>query len=210
MKISPLSFRSFFRIKFIWWVPALPVFLLALHYASIYTQYAEDAIINSYSQSKLQRYITAIRSYEDTGTAIVPKSDLHSIIERVSNHYSISPTLINALIRIESSFKQDAINFNPHLENKYGKMGSADHSYMQVNGQWINTRMCPEARKWNDLYIPEINITCGTRILHNALEHTSSVEDALVVYNCGKVNCERGKEYAKKISVVLMNEMFAK
>ena len=189
-------------------ITGLGVGVTSLHHLSHAWVKLEDKATSTYQSSKLGRYVEALRSYEDNGTAVVQKADTRILIQSVANIYGVKADLIQALIQVESNNKPDAIGFNPHLEPKYGKMGAADHSLMQVNGQWVNTKMCPEAQTWKDLYKPEVNLTCGTRILADAIRSTKSIEDALVVYNCGKTNCEKGRQYAQKIGVALMNQMY--
>lgn len=187
----------------------------ALHYGSYGVLRAEQYLYDTYSRSKLGRYITALQSYEDTGTQVVQKADTDTIISSVSVLYGVQRPLIYALIQTESGGRQDAIAFNPELEKRYGKMRSAAHSLLQVQGIHAGTSLCPEARSWSDLYDPRTNIVCGTRILKYALDTQPTVRLALAYYNgggaCvknGRILCPESEQHAQRTLAYLGELMY--
>lgn len=193
----------------------LILLLAILHYGSYGVLSVERSIIDIYSRSKLSRYITALQTYEDTGTQVIQKSDLDTIINSVSALYGVKRPLIDALIQTESGGRQDAIAFNPELEKRYGKMRSAAHSWMQVQGLHAGTSLCPEAHTWSDLYDARTNILCGTRILKYALDTQPSVRLAIAYYNgggnCvknGRILCPESELHAQRTLAYLGELMY--
>ena len=181
---------------------AVSATLTGLHFASHGFIRAE-----SYLKAQYQTHIeaptldllyTSLGVSPVTPTQTLAPLTLEALITEESSTARVNPLLLKSLIEIESGFRPDAINFNPHLEPKLGKMRSADHGLTQVNGQWLNTPTCP-AKTWPELYDPRTNIKCGLSILKESIRTTKTLTQALTIYNCGHLPCPRGEAYADKV-----------
>jgi soluble lytic murein transglycosylase-like protein len=103
-----------------------------------------------------------------------PKIDVelaHSISDAIykeSRDFRIDPSLVLAVIEIESNFKPDA------------KSDKNAIGLMQVLEKWAKP-----PHKQCDLQVPACSIHHGTRLLHTYLEMYGDVNTALTVYNRG-------------------------
>lgn len=113
----------------------------------------------------------------------ITKGTIESEIRRVAKHRGLPPKLVLALAKVESSL-------NHRAESHCGARGVT-----QVMP--VNAKRC--GLKSDDLWDPTHNIACGTLILRQEIERVGNVKDALSVYNCGKVKCKEGQEYAQKV-----------
>jgi len=119
-----------------------------------------------------------------------------------ANTHGISQPVIKSVILIESSG-------NPRAKSSAGAYG-----LMQVLGAHAGTVLCPEASSEEDLYDPEINIKCGTRILRYELDrYGDNLELALGAYNggpkCvkkGKIICPAARTYSAKVLQTLARQ----
>lgn len=196
---------------------SLSLTITGLHHGSHAWLKLEEKAVSAYHSSKLGRYMDALQSYEDNGTAVIQKADTSSLIRSAASLYNVKPELIEALIEVESSGKPDAIAFNPEGDKKYGKMRSAAHGLMQVRGIHAGSPLCPEATTWSELYEPRTNIVCGTRILRAALDAQPTLRLALAEYN-GGANCIKNKTivcsesvgHSEKTMAALADRMYSK
>ena len=104
-------------------------------------------------------------------------------VTRAANAYDLPPTLLHALVRVESGYKRQA-------ESKVGARGLS-----QVMP--FNARRC--GLESEQLWDAVANVRCGALILREELDRLGDLSAALTVYNCGKVNCREGKKYAQKV-----------
>lgn len=104
-----------------------------------------------------------------------------ALITRIGKKQGVDPMLIKAVIWRESTFHP----------NKVGKNG--ERGLMQVTeaaaSDWAR-KTKNEGFVPTDLFMPEVNIECGTWYLKNALGHYTDKDDpmtfALAEYNAGK------------------------
>ena len=109
---------------------------------------------------------------------------LEAEVERAADAYGLSRKVLKALVRVESAY-------NPKAVSKVGARGIA-----QIMP--FNARRCglPDA---DHLWDPTYNLRCGARILREELDQHGDLQRALTVYNCGRVKCAEGQQYAKKV-----------
>ena len=113
----------------------------------------------------------------------VTKSVVQREIDRIADHRGIPRALAHALARVESSY-------NHRAESHCGARGVTQ--VMPFNARRCGLR--PE-----QLWDPTLNIHCGMQILSEEIDRVGNVRDALTVYNCGKVKCKEGQQYANKV-----------
>jgi soluble lytic murein transglycosylase-like protein len=195
----------------IYLVSTIIVLTVWIWFATITVKWKDRA--QEFGQAKLLQARSYVLTKLDAPTDVVisqpaSQASVDELIQTISVANGISPVLVRSLVKTESTFRQEAIGFNPGLEAKgFPKMVAADHSYMQVSGRWAGHPLCPDVKVWSELYDPKKNITCGVAVLKDALNSAKSVTDALSIYNCGKVACEKGQHYASLIAVDIVNSM---
>ncbi len=109
---------------------------------------------------------------------------LEAEVERAADAYGLSRKVLKALVKVESAY-------NPKAVSRVGARGIA-----QIMP--FNARRCglPNA---DHLWDPTYNLRCGARILREELDQHGDLQRALTVYNCGRVKCAEGQQYAKKV-----------
>jgi len=108
---------------------------------------------------------------------------LEAEVERAADAYGLSRKVLKALVRVESAY-------NPKAVSTVGARGISQ--VMPFNAKRCNLD--------NDhLFDPTYNIRCGAQILREELDRVGNLKDALAVYNCGKIKCAEGQQYAKKV-----------
>ena len=124
---------------------------------------------------------------------------LSRLIKSEAARAGIDPRLIHALISVESSYRPKAVRFYPRLHRK-GKdpLLSTSIGLMQVLGLTAlhTCRIKPTA-----LFNAEANVTCGIKILAEALAATKDTRAALRYYNGGPKcapagHCASAENYA--------------
>jgi soluble lytic murein transglycosylase-like protein len=115
---------------------------------------------------------------------VASKALLEAEVERAADAYGLSRKVLKALVRVESAY-------NPKAVSRVGARGIA-----QIMP--FNARRCglPDA---DHLWDPTYNLRCGARILREELDQHGDLQRALTVYNCGRVKCAEGQQYAKKV-----------
>ena len=115
--------------------------------------------------------------------------------EDAGNKYRISPTLLYAISKRESSFNPIAINYNTN--------GSYDYGLMQINSSWE-----PTLRKlgmpWNTLADPCTNVMVGAWVLSQCLRDYGYTWPAVGCYN-SRTPSKRDR-YAAKIARIVSKE----
>ena len=104
-------------------------------------------------------------------------------VTRAAKAFDLEPRLLHALVRVESGYQQKA-------ESRVGARGLS-----QVMP--FNAKRCGLERE--QLWDAVANVRCGALILRQELDRLGDLSAALTVYNCGKVNCKEGKQYAQKV-----------
>lgn len=105
-------------------------------------------------------------------------------IDRVADEYGLKRPLLRALIRIESGG-------NIHARSPVGARGIT-----QVMP--FNARRCG-LRHPDQLWDLVSNLRCGAQILSEEIREHGDEAKALTVYNCGRVKCKEGQQYAQKV-----------
>lgn len=111
------------------------------------------------------------------------KGLLEAEVERAADAYGLSRRVLKALVKVESAY-------NPAAVSKVGARGIA-----QVMP--FNAKRC--GLQANHLWDPTYNVRCGAKILREELDVHGDLKRALTVYNCGRVKCAEGQQYAKKV-----------
>ena len=104
-------------------------------------------------------------------------------VTRAAKAFDLPPRLLHALVKVESGYKREA-------ESRVGARGLS-----QVMP--FNAKRCGLERE--QLWDAVANVRCGALILRQELDRLGDLSAALTVYNCGKVNCKEGKQYAQKV-----------
>jgi soluble lytic murein transglycosylase-like protein len=105
-------------------------------------------------------------------------------VDRAAKAYQLHPKLLHALVKVESGYRQQAVS-------PVGALGLS-----QVMP--ANYRRCG-LKDAGELFDPVSNLRCGALILRQEIDRLGSLRDALTVYNCGRVQCQEGKQYANKV-----------
>ena len=111
------------------------------------------------------------------------KPVLEAEVERAASAYDLPKGVLKALVRVESAY-------NPLAVSKVGARGISQ--VMPFNA--VRCGLDKE-HLWDATY----NIRCGAQILREELDRLGNLTDALTVYNCGRVQCAEGKQYASKV-----------
>lgn len=104
-------------------------------------------------------------------------------VDRAADAYGLDRNVYHAVIQVESGG-------NTKAESRVGARGLS-----QVMP--FNAKRCG----WHPdrLWDPTHNVRCGAKILRQEIDRTGNLKDALTVYNCGRINCIEGKQYAQKV-----------
>ena len=105
-------------------------------------------------------------------------------VDRAAKAYQLHPRLLHALVKVESGYKPEAVSV----------AGARGLSQVMPS----NARRCG-LRDAGELFDPVSNLRCGALILRQELDRLGNLHDALTVYNCGRVNCKPGKQYAQTV-----------
>ena len=115
--------------------------------------------------------------------------------EEAGTRYGISPTLLYAISKGESSFNPVAINYNSN--------GSYDYGLMQINSSWE-----PTLRKlgipWNTLADPCTNVMVGAWVLSQCIQDYGYTWPAVGCYN-SRTPSKRDR-YAARIANIVRQE----
>lgn len=105
-------------------------------------------------------------------------------VDRAAKAYKLPPKLLHALVKVESGYKAKAVS----------KVGARGLSQVMP----FNAKRCglPDA---GELFDPVSNLRCGALILRQEIDRFGNLRDALSVYNCGKVKCAPGQQYAQTV-----------
>ena len=104
--------------------------------------------------------------------------EYEELVLQYSRENNLDPALVFAVIKCESGFDPDAVSA---VEAK-GLMQMTDATFA-----WVQTKM-PENENLppEDLFIPEINIQYGTKLLRLHLDEFQSIELTLAAYHAGR------------------------
>jgi soluble lytic murein transglycosylase-like protein len=105
-------------------------------------------------------------------------------IDRVADEYGLKRNLLRALIKVESGG-------NPKAISKVGARGITQ--VMPANAKRCG--LPHPDHLWDLVH----NLRCGAQILSEEIREHQDVKRALTVYNCGRVKCPAGQQYASKV-----------
>jgi soluble lytic murein transglycosylase-like protein len=132
-----------------------------------------------------------IHSMTQTGLALVVllvSTGAHACWEEAGERFGISPHLLHAIAKTESSLRPEAINRN--------RNGSYDIGIMQINSWWL-----PKLKRHNiteaELWDPCVNINVGAWILAQNIQRFGNSWNAVGAYNTSKT--ELRKEYIARV-----------
>lgn len=131
-------------------------------------------------QSPAQYHISRMLGARPTPTREIIERE----IDRVADRWGLRRSLFRALIRVESGG-------NPKALSPVGARGITQ--VMPFNHKRCGLRSADE------LWDAVSNLHCGAQILREELDQHGDEGKALTVYNCGKVRCKEGQQYAAKV-----------
>ncbi len=147
----------------------LTSFVTAEHYHAKYWNQVEAWGLAQY-QAKTDLLKRSITNEIDRPLPLVSPKTTLQLIEQAATKYALSPALLRAIVRVESSG-------NRFAENPSGALG-----LMQV--MKANTKFCG-LNHYSQLFDEATNIDCGSKVLSEALSRYHSLPKALIVYNGG-------------------------
>lgn len=128
-------------------------------------------------------------------SVVSSKSASAFCFEEAGNRYGISPQLLYAISKGESSFNPLAINYNTN--------GTYDYGLMQINSTWE-----PVLRKlgisWNNLADPCTNVMVGTWVLSQCIRDYGYTWSAVGCYN-SRTPSKRDR-YAARVARIVKHE----
>lgn len=101
------------------------------------------------------------------------------LIKTYSEQYQLDPYLVSAVIKVESSFRPEAVSH----KNARGLMQITDRT-----GKWGSEKLQLQNFDSEDLYRPEINIQIGCWYLSRLYQEFGDTELVLAAYNGGSGN----------------------
>lgn len=111
------------------------------------------------------------------------------IIQAASVNYNVAVPLIKAVIMTESSFNPAAYRAEPAIKD--GSYGLMQVLFRTAVGLGFPN----DPTKANELFIPEININFGTKLLAQLQARYENVDDIYAAYNSGAVRKNAAGEY---------------
>ena len=94
--------------------------------------------------------------------------------DEAGRKFNVSPALLKAIAKVESSLNPNAVNYN--------KNGSYDFGLMQINNWWQKSL----GDYWYELSDPCYNVVVGAWILKQCFSQFGCCWDAVACYNTGK------------------------
>lgn len=106
-------------------------------------------------------------------------------IKRAAHLYGLDAKILRALVKVESAFNHRAVS--PVGARGLGQVMES------------NLRRCG-LKDPDELFDPVKNLRCSAQILAEDLKtYGGNIKHALVSYNCGRLNCPPGHQYAAKV-----------
>lgn len=177
-----------------------------LHYVSHGWLRAETKILDFVAIQENHLVERLLARLAPVSAGSTSQEGLEPLVTLKAKAAGLPPELVKALVDVESSWKVDAIRFEPKLmkgTTDEARMLASSHGLLQVLGSWAKSGTCPGVRSWSDLYDPAKNITCGIQILAQAKQQTGSTRKALLAYNggmtCAARSCPAAESHANKV-----------
>lgn len=120
---------------------------------------------------------------------MTPATSIAFCFDEAGQKYGVSPWVLWAIAKAESSFDPVAVNRN--------KNGSVDVGLMQINSCWAD-RLGPT---WNDLFDPCTNVMTGAWVLRQCVNEYGNTWLAVGCYHSRTPS--RRDAYASKIAVII-------
>lgn len=146
---------------------------------------------------------------------MIPENPYRGAIEEAARKAGLDPDLVEAVCWQESNFRADAFRFEPGFWEKYLRQNSVYASAVPrrvASSYGLMQIMYPAAREAGfvgepeGLFVPEVNLSWGCKILANLLSWAQGQEQqALAAYNGGRRNW-RGSlptAYARSVATKL-------
>jgi soluble lytic murein transglycosylase-like protein len=143
----------------------------------------EDERVSAPTSDNLYFHVARFYGAEVTPT----KSIIEQEIEKVADEFGIHRSIFKALVKVESGG-------NPKALSPVGARGIAQ--IMPFNAKRCG--LASAEKLWDAL----LNLRCGAQILSEEIQEHGNVHAALTVYNCGKVACRAGQQYASKVLAI--------
>lgn len=165
------SLRSIKRLVMIAFYVSLAVILFS------FAESKTTAMAKSISPNELENvHVEKLQSPEDIKqsyyTGVIENEDIAKLAIKYSEKEGIDTSLLVALMKTESNFNPNAINYNYN--------GSVDRGICQLNSKTF------AGLSKDDFYDPETNIKTAASFLHWCLENTDyNLVRALACYNAG-------------------------
>ena len=134
----------------------------------------------------------------ETFYSVPLKADVQRCIKDLCTEEGMDPTVIIAMIEVESNYDSDALGD-----------GGNSFGLMQIQPRWHSERM--QALGVTDLLDPKQNVTVGIDILAELVaKYEGNIEMALVAYNAGPTGAYRhwfsrgvySSDYSKKVLAI--------
>ncbi|WP_425628701.1 lytic transglycosylase domain-containing protein [Vibrio neptunius] len=126
--------------------------------------------------------------------------------EEAGAHYNVSPTLLRAIAKVESSLNPKAYNEN---KNELGEVISRDYGLMQINSSWF-PRLAEFNINESNVYDPCFNVSLGAWVLASNFASHGYNWNSVGAYNAGfsKRTENARKIYIKKVQTVYFSPNF--
>lgn len=123
---------------------------------------------------------------------LMPSFSFAFCFEEAGQKYGVSPQLLWAIAKVESSF-------NPRAINRSNRNGSYDFGLMQINSSWRRTL---GEELWQSLSDPCVNVKVGAWVLANCKQEYGHTWEAVGCYNA--ITPYRRARYANRVYRVLV------
>lgn len=126
--------------------------------------------------------------------------------EEAGAYYNVSPTLLRAIAKVESSLNPKAYNEN---KNELGEVISRDYGLMQINSSWF-PRLAEFNINESNVYDPCFNVSLGAWVLASNFASHGYNWNSVGAYNAGfsKRTENARKIYIKKVQTVYFSPNF--
>lgn len=189
----------------------IALYFLSLHYFAARWIMFEGRLYK-YSITQRENLAALIRPYTPlSDPSPSPTPSLSNIIESQAARFLFPPSLVYALIEIESGGNPNAIRFEPHLLRGFtenDRMLASSHGLLQVLGSNASACGLPS---WTSLYDTKNNLACGLSLLFDSYQRTGSIKQALIEYNGGSKclpdKCPSAEAHANKVLALYAQKM---
>jgi soluble lytic murein transglycosylase-like protein len=128
------------------------------------------------------------------GDIIASQSNLEALVNTIAKKYGIEPSLLKAIIKVESNWNVSASRYEAHLnDSSWGLM-----QLLLSTAKWI----LPNASLTiSQLVSPSINVEAGAKYLLYLLNQFGNIPDAVSAYNAGSPKLGKDGKYVNNAYV---------